>query len=55
LEINQNKYVFQYNIDDKKTTAIQLMINPQVSIRSKEAVSKEMLLTELKNINETNK
>ena len=31
------------------------MINPQVSIRSKDAINKEMLLAELQVINETNK
>jgi len=55
LETNQNKYIFQYNTTNKKITAIPLMINPQVTIRSKWAVSTEMLLTELQAINETNK
>ena len=55
LESNQNKYVFHYNVSSKKVTAIPLMINPQISIRSKEAISKETLLTELQIINETNK
>ena len=55
LEINQNKYIFQYNTANKKVTALPIMINPQVSIRSKEAINKEMLLTELQIINETNK
>lgn len=55
LETNQNKYVFHYDTTSKSITAIPLMINPQVTIRSKEAVSKTMLLTELQAINETNK
>ena len=55
LEINQNKYIFQYNTANNKVTALPIMINPQVSIRSKEAINKEMLLTELQIINETNK
>jgi len=55
LETNQNKYVFQYNTTNKKVTALPLMINPQITIRSNEAVSKAMLLNELKKINETNK
>lgn len=55
LETNQNKYVFQYNITNKKVTAVPLMINPQVTIRSEHAVTETMLLTELQAINETNK
>ncbi|HMS90932.1 MAG TPA: hypothetical protein PKC87_01830, partial [Candidatus Absconditabacterales bacterium] len=55
LETNQNKYVFQYDTKNKKITALPLMINPQITIRSKESVSKAMLLSELKTINETNK
>ncbi|MFA7298098.1 MAG: metallophosphoesterase [Candidatus Absconditabacterales bacterium] len=55
LETNQNKYIYQYITIDKKITAIPLMINPQVTIRSKGAVSTEMLLNELKTINEINK
>lgn len=55
LETNQNKYVFQYTTANEKLTAVPLMINPQVTIRSKEAVSKSMLLSELQIINETNK
>ncbi len=55
LETNQNKYIFQYNTTSKKVTALPLMINPQVTIRSKWAVNTEMLLTELQAINETNK
>ncbi len=55
LETNQNKYIFQYDTTSKKVTALPLMINPQVTIRSKWAVNTEMLLTELQAINETNK
>lgn len=55
LETNQNKYVFQYDITNKKVTAVPLMINPQVTIRSEHAVTETMLLTELQAINETNK
>ena len=55
LETNQNKYVFQYDTKSNKVTALPLMINPQVTIRSKWAVSTAMLLTELQAINETNK
>lgn len=55
LETNQNKYVFLYEKSDKKVIALPLMINPQITIRSKEAVNKTMLLTELQVINETNK
>lgn len=55
LETNQNKYVFKYTTTNEKITAIPLMINPQVTIRSKETVSKDMLLKELQIINETNK
>ena len=55
LETNQNKYVFQYDTKSKKVTAIPLMINPQVTIRSTWAVSTEMLLNELQTINEVNK
>ncbi|MEI6672988.1 MAG: hypothetical protein WCL02_06805 [bacterium] len=55
METNQNKYVFQYTTANEKLTAVPLMINPQVTIRSKEAVSKSMLLSELQIINETNK
>jgi len=55
LETNQNKYVFQYDTTNKKITALPLMINPQVTIRSKEPVNKAMLLSELKTINEINK
>ncbi|MEI8008493.1 MAG: hypothetical protein WCI00_03580 [bacterium] len=35
LETNQNKYIFQYDTTSKKVTALPLMINPQVTIRSK--------------------
>ena len=55
LETNQNKYVFHYDTTSEKITALPLMINPQVTIKSEEAVSKAMLLSELKIINETNK
>jgi len=55
LETNQNKYVFQYDTKSKTVTAIPLMINPQVTIRSKGAVSIEMLLDELQAINKVNK
>jgi len=55
LETNQNKYIFQYDTSNKKITALPLMINPQVTIRSKDPVSKEMLLTELQAINDLNK
>lgn len=55
LETNQNKYIFQYDATSKKITAIPLMINPQVTIRSEKPVSKTMLLSELQTINETNK
>ena len=55
LETNQNKYVFQYDTKSKTVTAIPLMINPQVTIRSTWAVSTEMLLNELQAINEVNK
>lgn len=55
LETNQNKYVFHYDTANKKITALPVMINPQVMIRSKWAVSKEMLLSELQTINEANK
>jgi len=55
LEANQNKYVFQYNTTNKRITAIPLMINPQITMRSKETVTEAMLLAELQKINETNK
>lgn len=55
LESNQNKYVFQYDTKSKKVTAIPLMINPQVTIRNKEALNEVALLKELQAINETNK
>lgn len=55
LETNQNKYVFQYDTTNKKVTALPLMINPQVTIRSKGTVTETILLTELKAINEVNK
>ena len=55
LETNQNKYVFQYDIRNKKITALPLMINPQVSIRTKEIVNETILLKELQAINELNK
>ncbi len=55
LETNQNKYVFQYDVKSKKVTALPLMINPQVTIRSKEALTKTALLDELQKINEVNK
>ena len=55
LETNQNKYVFQYDTKSKKVTAIPLMINPQVTIRSTWAVNTEILLNELQAINEVNK
>lgn len=55
LETNQNKYVYQYTTANKKITAIPLMINPQVTIRSQEALTETALLTELQAINEANK
>ena len=55
LETNQNKYVFQYTPASKKVVAIPLMINPQITIRSTEALSETALLTELQAINEMNK
>lgn len=55
LESNQNKYVFQYDTKSKKITALPLMINPQVMIRSKEALTEAALLKELQTINEVNK
>lgn len=55
LETNQNKYVFHYNTVNKKVTALPLMINPQVTIRSKEALTKTALLDKLQKINEANK
>ncbi len=55
LETNQNKYVFHYDTATKKVTALPLMINPQVTIRSQEALTEPMLMNELKTINEANK
>ncbi len=55
LEANQNKYVFHYDSGSKKITALPLMINPQINIRSKETVTTTMFLAELQKINETNK
>lgn len=55
LESNQNKYVFQYDTKSKKVTALPLMINPQVMIRSKDAITEAVLLKELQAINEVNK
>ena len=40
---------------NKKVTALPLMINPQVTIRSKEALTETALLDELQKINEANK
>jgi len=55
LESNQNKYVFQYDTTTKTITALPLMINPQITIKSEHVVDTEMLLTELQTINEANK
>lgn len=55
LETNQNKYVFHYDTGSKKITAIPLMINPQVTIRSNETINEAMLREELQKINELNK
>jgi len=55
LETNQNKYIFHYNTTNKKITALPIAINPQVMIRSKDALTEEFLLRELKAIDEANK
>lgn len=55
LESNQNKYIFHYDTTNKKVTALPLMINPQIMIRTKESLDEAALLTELQKINEANK
>ena len=55
LEINQNKYVFQYSTHDKQVQAIPLMINPQVSIKTPALLTQSLLEEELQRIDETNK
>ena len=55
LEANQNKYVFHYDTTTKKITAIPLMINPQISIKTKDALTESWLLHQLEEINQQNK
>lgn len=55
LEINQNKYIFHYDTTNKKITALQISINPQFLIQSKEMLTEEALYEEIKKINQTNK
>lgn len=54
LETNQNKYIFQYTTTNKKITATPLMINPQISIRSTEQITEQIINNTLQHINETN-
>ena len=55
LESNQNKYIFHYDTTSKNITALPLMINPQIMIRTQTALSEAGLLNELQTINEANK
>lgn len=55
LESNQNKYIFHYDTTSKNITALPLMINPQIIIRTQKALSEAGLLNELQTINEANK
>jgi hypothetical protein len=55
LEINQNKYIFQYNTTNKEITALPIQINPQILIQNQEIITEEILQTEIQNINEANK
>lgn len=55
LESNQNKYIFHYDTTNKNITAVPMMINPQIMIKTKETLNETALLDRLKTINETNK
>ncbi len=55
LETNQNKYIFRYDTANKQMTTLQMSVNPQILIQSDEVITEELLLNEIKKINETNK
>lgn len=55
LEINQNKYIFHYNTNNKEITALPIQVNPQILIQNKEIITETILQEEIQKINEANK
>lgn len=55
LEINQNKYIFQYDTSNKNITTVPIQINPQILIQNKEVITEDILQREIQAINEANK
>lgn len=54
LEINQDKYIFHYDTSKQTVTALALMINPQIAIRSDEIITEQTLSTTMETIHTAN-